>query len=903
MTDIDNQKNMQKYRESVYNFLNANRWDEESKERPTHVAFGSITGKFYLDDSKKKEFMGLYTKAVSAGILDMPILETPNEYGPIIVDIDLEVPFEAYTGKRLYDKKMIKAILEEFIKAIDHYLLVAPDKYKACLFEKKKPQEKESTFKDGFHIIFPELCVSSKIRHLIRLRVVNACKSMELFSTFTQPVDKIIDKSVVSSNSWFMYGSRKPTGQLYELTKMYNKNLDIIYDHKASYSFDVNTGEATETKYDNKTLIKYFSLHSKVYKPEKATELNDNNTSSDIEVECNEYGINPNIKTETVTCDVPMSKEDEVRKAYKYTEMLNDNRAKDYHDWIRVGLALHNIDYCLLPAWIEFSKKYGPKFKAGECEKIWRTMKNPTSGNVLTIRSIAHWAKQDNPKLYEAFNKEEFRNMMNKSINGNTYFLAKSIHTRYSDKYVCSSISKNIWWEFRGHKWYRIEEGYTLKMMLSEDFANEFNKEIADISIQITQTNGYQRDTLMNKRGKLETIVEKLMNNPFKKTLMDECKGLFYDDMFDRKLDENINLIGFENGVYDLEQNVFRDGRPDDYITLSTKTYYQKWTDRNPYKDKIMNFLAQIIPNERVRKYFIHALCTCLCGDNREEKLYVLTGSGSNGKSLTMDLMCHALGDYYMSCPITIITRKRGTSNETSPEKVRMKGKRCGVFQETDDGEKLNVGVMKEFTGGDKVLVRDLFKGANEMIEFKPQMKFFLTCNQLPGVPSNDDGTWRRLRVIDFGSKFTDNPKKSNEFMIDNTLKQKIGEWGPSFLCYLLHIYTTEYKEMKYLKEPEEVMASTTQYKMENDFYTEYVLDRIVVTGVDTDTIGLGLLWEDFKAWYRVAYEGCKPPKRTDLIKFLGKQYNEPGRKGYMRIKFKPLKNDSDDDIKVASSA
>ena len=38
-----------------------------------------------------------------------------------------------------------------------------------------------------------------------------------------------------------------------------------------------------------------------------------------------------------------------------------------------------------------------------------------------------------------------------------------------------------------------------------------------------------------------------------------------------------------------------------------------------------------------------------------------------------------------------------------------------------------------------------------------------------PEVPSNDDGTWRRLRVISFDSKFTDNPTKPNEFKIDTT--------------------------------------------------------------------------------------------------------------------------------------
>ena len=885
MTDLNEQKKIDKYRTKVYNYLEEHRHTDEIKERPTHVAYGSITGKFYMNSDQKDEFMKLYIKALDNNVNDMPILEAQSEYGPLIIDIDLEQPIDDYKGGRLYNEKLIHNLINIYVQAIDNYLIVKKEDYRICLFEKSKPQEKESTFRDGFHIMFPQLCVQTKIRHLIRYYAVKLCKDTELFASFTQPAEKIIDKSVVSSNNWFLYGSKKPNGHVYKLKKIYNNNLDVIYDHDKGIMHDIETGAHMNSQYDNEKLVKYFSLYSKKFKKKKATELSDHISESDIEVECNEHGINTHTKNEENKYEMSGNKEDEIRKSWKYTGMLSEKRAEDYHDWIRVGLVLHNIDNSLLSAWIDFSKKCSKKFKDGECEKAWRTMKNPSTGNLLTIRSLAFWAKQDDPKQYEAFNKEELKNIMNKSLNGNTYFLAKCIHAKYSDRYICSSIKNNTWWEFRNHKWIRIDEGYTLKMQLSEDFANEYNKELSDISIKITQVSGIIKDELTGRRCKLNTIVERLMNNTFKKTLMDECKPLFYDDLFDKKLDENTNLIGFENGVYDLEQNIFREGRPDDYITLSTKIYYQKWSDKNPYKNKILDFLAKILPNERVRKYFIHALCTCLCGDNKEEKLYILTGSGSNGKSLTMDLMYHALGDYYMSCPITIITRKRGTSNETSPEKVRMKGKRCGVFQETDDGEKLNVGVMKEFTGGDKVLVRDLFKGSNEMIEFKPQMKFFLTCNQLPAVPSNDDGTWRRLRIIDFNSKFTDNPVKANEFMIDNTLKQKIPEWGASFLSYLLHIYNTEYKNMTYLADPVEVMTSTKQYKMENDFYTEYIAERIIVTNNEKDYIKVGPLWEDFKAWYGLN-KGNNKPKKIEYVKFLNKQFNEPTRKGYHKIAF-----------------
>jgi hypothetical protein len=74
MTDLNNQNKLQKYKDRVYNFLDGNRYDEESKERPTHIAYGGFTGKFTLSGEKQKEFMRLYTSAIKHGIFDMSIL-------------------------------------------------------------------------------------------------------------------------------------------------------------------------------------------------------------------------------------------------------------------------------------------------------------------------------------------------------------------------------------------------------------------------------------------------------------------------------------------------------------------------------------------------------------------------------------------------------------------------------------------------------------------------------------------------------------------------------------------------------------------------------------------------------------------------------------------------------------
>ena len=177
MTD---NKKLAKYKERVYDILEKCRYNEESQKKPTHLSYGLFQGKFVLDNLQKKELLSLYSKAIKAGVKDFSILETQKEYGPVIVDIDLEDLEEDYSeGDRLYDEDMIADIAGKYIEAINYYLNVSKetlkDTLKCFVFEKEKPTKKEDTLKDGFHMIFPDTCVHTKIRHLIRSKVVKKC--------------------------------------------------------------------------------------------------------------------------------------------------------------------------------------------------------------------------------------------------------------------------------------------------------------------------------------------------------------------------------------------------------------------------------------------------------------------------------------------------------------------------------------------------------------------------------------------------------------------------------------------------------------------------------------------------------------------------------------------------------
>lgn len=888
MEDLNklNPKKIRKYQESIESYLNKLRVGPGQNIKYTHVSMGEqFTGKFMLDKKQIKEFNKLYSEAIEYGVT-FNIAEKPKDYGPLIIDIDLELPIEDYKeDSRLYNNEMIFEIINSYRIVSKQYLDLESKEIVASVFEKPKPTKKILTVKDGVHIIFHGITAHFKLRYLIRNNVVKMLTDNKLFKGFTKSINDIIDKAVVNTNCWLLTGSKKKDGQLYELKTIYDDQDNII--------------DITKTLKDKYKMIKLYSIQDKMRSEENASTYLEDVTLESIEEEYSKIG-EKQLNNIINHYDKPISenKEDEIRKAKYLVTLLSDCRNDSFESWIKIGWALHNIDTSLLSTWIEYSKQ-SSKFKEGECDEKWYRMRDEG----LTIRSLMYWAEEDNYQKYHEFIKQEFSEILNKSLDGSTYFVAKALHTKFMDKFICASMKSNLWYEFRNHKWVPVHDGYTLKKEISESFVNEYSQLVSKYSLKSTKLAGLEKDEAQQKVSRIQKIVEKLMNISFKEKIMKEATILFFDPEFEKKLDENYDLIAFNNGVYDLLNNEFREGRPDDYLSRSTNVDYQIFDDKNAYAEKMFKFFKEILPNESVRNYLLLSLATCVAGHNKEEKCRIVTGSGSNGKSLLFSLVQQALGDYYISCPITIITRKRNSSNSASPELLRMKGVRCGCFQETDDGEKLNVGILKEITGNDSFMVRGLY---SDPIEIKPQVKFFLACNQLPEVPSTDGGTWRRLRVIDFKSKFTENPTKTNEFLIDNTLKQKIKEWAPLFASYMIHLYVTEYKKMSYLTEPDEVKYSTESYKAENDHYAEYFINRIIITNKKSDSILVKDMYDDFKSWFKGSRDGGRVPAQVELNKYLYERIGEPKSnkwRGYIFNNNDDInKSDSDDENEEKSA-
>jgi len=586
-------------------------------------------------------------------------------------------------------------------------------------------------------------------------------------------------------------------------------------------------------------------------------------------------------------------KEYEIRETHYYTMALPSQYFDPYDKWLRVGLALHNTSDKLFLTWMLFSAK-SQKFAFTDIMKHYDTWCGfPYSPDGLTRRSIMYWAKNDCLEDYTRIRNETIDNFIHQTICNETtndastdVDLATVLYTIFKDRFVCVSVKDNIWYEFEKNRWVECDQGNSLRALISKDMHDIYTKkhrEIMDTTSGLDPT--CDQYTSARKRSRrIVDICTKLKTTSFKNNIMREVREQFYDKDFEEKIDTRPELLCFKNGVIDFKTKTFRRGQPDDNLSKTTKIDYIP-LDQERHRaliDEINEFMAQLFPEAELREYMWEHLASTLIGTNREQTFNIYIGGGSNGKSKLIELMSACLGEYKAVLPITAVTQKRAMIGGASPELAVLKGVRYAVMQEPTKGDRINEGILKEITGGDDMTARALFKNT---ITFVPQFKLVVCTNVLFDIKSNDDGTWRRIRLCPYKSKFcedpkTDDPEEPYQFLIDKNLDIKIKNWVNVFMAMLVKkAFETDGK----VRTCAAVTASSNKYRNTQDYLSEFFRDKIRPADEES-YIKKTEVYEEFKKWY-VVQHGKNIPKANELYDYMTKKFGKIAGKGWRKCR------------------
>lgn len=910
-----------------------------SKECPfTHTRIGDETLKIYggsysIDDKYYDTFLDEYFKKVFVdGKHEYMTEKQLVENGPLLVDIDIH--YEPSVTQRLHNEDYIMDLIAIYLDKMNKYITAVNDTViNIFVLEKKNVTKLADKTKDGIHIIFG-LQVHKAVQVMIREDVVkeisNVWDDLPIVNTWEQVIDEGVTKGHVN---WQMYGSRKPGKESYLISTHYTCTYKNNEWSNPTLHKDFDT-----RKYIKQMCARYTGNPSTVVK-EEVMELFEKAKSNLIHRTIRKVvsKIDVNVKNILHTGQFYMIKDEKIldaileyvlessradyklRETHEYTMALPISYygSGSYDKWIRVGWALANTHPHLFLSWLKMSCQpegrhtlsFGGKFdwtrSVEDMYNLW-TGFDCAGTDGLSHRSIMYWCKQDAYPKYKDIVKSTLDYYIDRTVYGiptssdnygtivkepaTEVDLANVLYNIFKDKYVCESIKHKRWYEYVNHRWVEIDSGSTLRIGISKEMYQEYVIRIMEMTnkIQTMEQNDSGYESARKKTYKLTEIAMMLKKTKSKDNIMREACEIFYDKYFLNKLDTNPYLLCFNNGVIDFKENRFRRGQPDDYISYCTNIDYitMKETDQS-IVSRIHTFMEELFPNHELKCYMWEHLASTLIGTLDNQTFNIYTGSGRNGKSCLVDLMSKVLGDYKGTVPHTLITQKRTSIGSTSSEVVALRGKRYAVMQEPSKGDRINEGVMKELTGGDPIQGRALFK---DVVTFIPQFKLVVTTNVLFDIKSNDDGTWRRIRVCDFKSKFLDTPYQDElhfpkeqypfQFKLDKKLNECFDTWAPIFATLLVDI---AFRTKGNVQDCAIVMTSSNEYREGQDYLAEFAKDKI--TRSNGNRIQKQELNETFREWYKINYGNGATPHGKELHEYMDRRYGRYRPGGWCDVK------------------
>jgi putative DNA primase/helicase len=303
------------------------------------------------------------------------------------------------------------------------------------------------------------------------------------------------------------------------------------------------------------------------------------------------------------------------------------------------------------------------------------------------------------------------------------------------------------------------------------------------------------------------------------------------------QFDSSTLLFNCSNGTIDLQAMEFRPHRREDFLTKKTgipydpRATYERWS-------KFMVDITQ--GNADVARYLQKAVGYTLTGRVLEHVLFILYGTGANGKSTFKEILLNLFGDYAFSLPNNSLMVSGNINPEgASPVLASMRGARFCVATEPSAEGRLNEALIKIATGDDEITCRQLYKSP---FSYPPQFSLWLLTNARPRVHGTDHGLWRRVKMIGFNARF----EGANE---DKRMKDKLRAELPGILNWALEglwLYNAEG-----LTEPKCVQDLTKEYRGENDQVGQFTDQCVLQDGAlpANRSVGQTELYQRYKEW------------------------------------------------------
>jgi len=498
-------------------------------------------------------------------------------------------------------------------------------------------------------------------------------------------------------------------------------------------------------------------------------------------------------------------------------DMIKENYWDDYDVWRKLIWSMKNEGYD-----IEIGKHYSKKSKK-YTENSFISTWNAKDVSKMSIGTIKYYAKLSNRELYFNYKCDEIFKS-NKLMEFTTQRTDKS-YADIAEQLIGDDIvytDQKLMYVFMGGFWKQNEDGvmkllqqsiitlcdrhttYLLKKRKEKLDDEEFVKQIGEqLKVVAKASNA------IAQHNKIKSVLEQLKVN-----MVDKQNNIVFDTL-------TPHIFCFKNIAFNLKTRQQYKIKKEDYISMNCGYDYIPPTPEQ--REMIESLFNSIFENQEIRKTYISILRSGLSGV-RQEKFFMATGCGRNGKGLINELMMDVCGsdkgNYGQKLNINVLIQplKSGPNTEVN----NLHHKRWSVSNEPNDNESILAGNVKRLTGDDIIDARPLYSSVG-----KTNLDHTLLIELNKMIPLNgqqDIAIIERMVCIPFDSYFTQN---EDELKMNTIAKRGNSDFKePAFRlahkCAMFDYLLASPDELYLCKE---VKDKSKEYLLDNNDFYSWFLD------------------------------------------------------------------------------